>query len=122
MARALNESEQAINNWETRKTGISAQGCITVQKRLGISASWLQDGEGAMFVQATESSKNEVAPPPQLTGKGSPESRKLIEAILAADANGLSVDAFNALREVLRLFARQEPLPDWTAGAEDPPL
>ena len=122
MARALNESEQAINNWETRKTGISAQGCITVQKRLGISASWLQDGEGTMFVQAAALPPNEVSLPPDPTKKGSPESRQLIEAILAADENGLSAEAFNALREVLRLFARREPLPDWTAGAEDPPL
>lgn len=49
LARALNTSPQTINNWETR--GISKQGLLSVQSVLGISASWVQKGQGPKFVQ-----------------------------------------------------------------------
>lgn len=49
LARALNQSEQTINNWSYRDTGVSKQGRLLAQKVLGISATWIEDGRGEMF-------------------------------------------------------------------------
>ncbi|MEB2504609.1 helix-turn-helix transcriptional regulator [Burkholderia sp. BCCIQ04A] len=121
IARALNESEQTVNNWETRKTGISAQGCITIQKRLGISASWLLDGEGPMFLKGADH-------PPQprrlfVSGNfASPEGQKLIDEIIAADKAGLPADAFSVLMATLKLFRRADHVPDGTVRGDESPL
>lgn len=46
VARALNQSQQTINNWERR--GMSRLGMIEAQKHIGCSATWLQTGKGSM--------------------------------------------------------------------------
>lgn len=56
LARALNTSPQTVNNWEAR--GISKKGLLHIQTTLGISASWLEIGEGKKFVH----DKSNVAP------------------------------------------------------------
>lgn len=56
LARALNTSPQTVNNWETR--GISKKGLLHIQNTLGISASWVETGQGRKFVQV----KNNVSP------------------------------------------------------------
>lgn len=51
LARALNQSEQVINNWAYRgKNGVSKQGRLLAQKQLGISAIWIEDGQGPMLM------------------------------------------------------------------------
>lgn len=42
VARALNQSQQTINNWERR--GISQGGMLKAQAAIGCSATWLQTG------------------------------------------------------------------------------
>ncbi|PXW23384.1 S24 family peptidase [Paraburkholderia caballeronis] len=49
LARALNQSEQVINNWSRRKTGVSKEGRLLAQKLLGVSATWIEDGTGSML-------------------------------------------------------------------------
>lgn len=49
LARALNQSEQTINNWSYRGNGVSKQGRLLAQKELGISATWIEDGLGEML-------------------------------------------------------------------------
>lgn len=46
VARALNQSQQTVNNWERR--GISRIGMLEAQKHIGCSATWLQTGKGSM--------------------------------------------------------------------------
>jgi phage repressor protein C with HTH and peptisase S24 domain len=46
LSRALNQSQQTVNNWETR--GISNQGLLKAQAAIGCSATWLATGEGDM--------------------------------------------------------------------------
>ena len=42
VARALNQSQQTINNWERR--GISQKGMLIAQAEIGCSGTWLQTG------------------------------------------------------------------------------
>ncbi|WP_342704245.1 S24 family peptidase [Burkholderia arboris] len=56
LARALNQSEQTINNWSYRGNGVSKQGRLLAQKELGISATWIEEGAGAMFTAAEHKS------------------------------------------------------------------
>lgn len=46
VARLLNTSPQNVKNWETR--GISKNGMIDAARAFGISAVWLETGEGMM--------------------------------------------------------------------------
>jgi hypothetical protein len=47
VARALDESPQAVNNWEAR--GISIAGALKAQARFGCDANWVRDGTGTML-------------------------------------------------------------------------
>lgn len=49
IARVLNQSSQTVNNWEAR--GISRAGLLKAQSVLGVSATWLESGEGAMRLE-----------------------------------------------------------------------
>lgn len=51
VARALNQSQQTVNNWERR--GMSRAGMIEAQKLIGCSATWLQTGKGSMAYDAS---------------------------------------------------------------------
>lgn len=51
IAKALNQSQQTINNWERR--GMSRPGMIEAQKLIGCSATWLQTGKGSMVYDAS---------------------------------------------------------------------
>lgn len=50
VARALNLSQQVVNNWERR--GMSKKGMLQAQEALGVSASWLDTGRGPMLNEA----------------------------------------------------------------------
>ena len=47
LAAALGESDQTVTNWGRR--GVSKQGALKAQERLGISATWIRDGSGAKW-------------------------------------------------------------------------
>ena len=48
VARLLNVSSQTVNNWEAR--GISKEGVLVAQDKIGCLAKWVQSGEGEMSV------------------------------------------------------------------------
>jgi phage repressor protein C with HTH and peptisase S24 domain len=58
IARALNQSQQTVNNWEAR--GISKAGLLKAQSAIGCSATWLETGEPPMALA------------PHLADKGAP--------------------------------------------------
>jgi phage repressor protein C with HTH and peptisase S24 domain len=62
LARVLNQSEQAINNWSYRGNGVSKQGRLLAQKELGISATWIEDETGPMFVAREHNFENADGP------------------------------------------------------------
>ncbi|MFC4431438.1 LexA family transcriptional regulator [Cupriavidus respiraculi] len=72
VARALNQSQQTINNWERR--GMSRAGMIEAQKLIGCSATWLQTGQPPMTTDV--GSAAEAAP------SGGPGLSERIELIL----------------------------------------
>ena len=51
VSRFLNISQQVLKNWEDRPTGISKQGMFDIEKQTGISAVWLESGQGDMLVK-----------------------------------------------------------------------
>jgi phage repressor protein C with HTH and peptisase S24 domain len=60
LARALNQSQQTVNNWESR--GISKSGLIKAQAMIGCSATWLETGEGAMTIGPAMGAAEEGVP------------------------------------------------------------
>ncbi|KAI3591628.1 hypothetical protein D9X30_3453 [Cupriavidus sp. U2] len=59
VARALNQSQQTVNNWERR--GMSRPGMIEAQKHIGCSATWLQTGKGSMTYDESIRTANDSA-------------------------------------------------------------
>lgn len=59
VARALNQSQQTVNNWERR--GMSRVGMIEAQKQIGCSATWLQTGKGSMTYDASIKTGSDTA-------------------------------------------------------------
>lgn len=51
LARLLNVAQQNVNNWERR--GPSKEGMLAAQNVLGVNATWVMTGEGAMFTSGT---------------------------------------------------------------------
>jgi hypothetical protein len=58
LARALGQTPQVVKNWEAR--GISKNGMLLAQKKLGVSAIWLETGQGEMYPQSTAPRINEI--------------------------------------------------------------
>lgn len=50
LGRALGHSPQTIKNWENRPTGVSAAGASKAQQTLGISSTWILEGQEPMFI------------------------------------------------------------------------
>ena len=50
LARILNVGSQHVHNWETR--GPSKDALLAAQERIGVNATWVQNGVGPMFVGA----------------------------------------------------------------------
>ena len=48
VARLLNMAQQNVKNWEYR--GISAEGLLLCQEKIGCNAIWLRDGVGEMTI------------------------------------------------------------------------
>ncbi|WP_175692683.1 hypothetical protein [Burkholderia ambifaria] len=75
-------------------------------------------GDGYLDLPTDEIEERNAAAPSPLDV--SPEARSLIDAIAAADKIGLSPDAFNALKETLRVFGALTRPRGGTFDVEDP--
>lgn len=62
LARALNKSPQTVNNWEAR--GVSKQGMLEAERKIGCSAVWIGTGQGEMKASA----RSNTEPGPSLHG------------------------------------------------------
>lgn len=61
LARAIDETPQTVNNWESR--GISQRAANKAQRILGISATWLLSGSGPKLVGEPVSRPSQSAQP-----------------------------------------------------------
>jgi hypothetical protein len=61
LARLLNVAQQNVNNWESR--GLSKEGLLDAQQKLGVNATWVVTGEGPMFVGAGSVAPVEASAP-----------------------------------------------------------
>ena len=57
----LRRSHQAVSDWETGRTPISAIVAEAIEKHHGISIEWLLAGDGEMFVRKVDNDANSVA-------------------------------------------------------------
>lgn len=65
VARALNQSQQTVNNWEAR--GISKAGLLRAQSAIGCSATWLETGTPPMAIAARPLADAPDTAPPAAT-------------------------------------------------------
>ena len=123
LAKAAKVSQSTIAQIEGGRNKGSKH-ILALANALKVPPEWLQDGIPlSSVITNTTLSGLDYQPPAE--AKPRPRSRAaqgLIDAIIQADERGMSAEAFNALKETLRLLNRSESLPDWTAGVEEPPL
>ena len=86
LARALNQSQQVVTNWETR--GISRGGFLICQAALGVNAGWLETGLGSISLSAPHPAapaSSAQALPPTVDADAwkalTPKTRALIEEL-----------------------------------------
>lgn len=58
LARFLDETPQVLKNWETR--GVSKNGMIKAEERIGCTVTWLKTGEGRMIATSNDPGKEEI--------------------------------------------------------------
>lgn len=74
VARLLNVSPQRITNWTTR--GVSKEGMLLAQRLIGVSATWIETGEGLMEDPSFKHNSQDPDAP------STPESDPIIERLL----------------------------------------
>jgi phage repressor protein C with HTH and peptisase S24 domain len=92
ISRALNQSQQTVNNWESR--GISKAGMIAAQAVIGCSATWLSTGEGAMVPTAPVAPSSAAdalhlvpgAKPVHMSGRSDPTMTQIMKVKLKVQA------------------------------------
>ncbi|NIF70989.1 hypothetical protein F3J16_12445 [Burkholderia sp. Ap-962] len=125
LARALNKSEQVLNNWAYRGHGVSKEGRLLAQKVLGINATWIEEGRGPEF--SADSAQMKLGAPAPGSGaqlppehNASPAALRLIDAIMEADKAGLSEEIFGLLLQTLRLCRAGDSPRNGRVRLEDP--
>ncbi|RYH67823.1 MAG: helix-turn-helix transcriptional regulator [Alcaligenaceae bacterium] len=66
VAKALNASDQQINNWKSR--GVPHAMAIRAQEKWGVSAQWIATGDGERWVAGHQSVPGRIANSPQVDG------------------------------------------------------
>ena len=69
IARAFNTSPQTVKNWES--CGMSKEGLLKAQQIIGVSAHWLETGEGSMLFISNSEKLNLESVDDQKLGNGS---------------------------------------------------
>lgn len=93
VARLMGTSPQVVSNWEKR--GISKEGLLTAQERIGCRAEWVKYGKGFMSFFGTDSQ----------VGGGAP-------------ATGFDADSNDPVRTSERLRTHRLPLIQWAQVGE----
>lgn len=107
MARLLNQSAQCVNNWGRR--GPSKQARLQFQRDFGVSATWVETGDGEMLIAQPQAQKQPptVREPDQPHQFGNGRQRRMEQLMGAAD----ELDEFGlvALIERAKDLAKEYP-------------
>ncbi|WP_342049908.1 MULTISPECIES: LexA family transcriptional regulator [unclassified Cupriavidus] len=118
VARALNQSQQTVNNWERR--GMSRLGMLEAQKMLGCSATWLQTGKGSMTYDAAVRTGSDTASglhtrikllldepdvQPHAVAKAAGVSQETVRKWLSGDLETISLDQAVGVQEAFGINA-----------------
>lgn len=106
MARLLNASPQAVNNWCTR--GPSKQARLDLQRSTGISATWIETGEGPETIANGAASASAQPTPGVQELRTTPDRAKRLEQLMAL-AESLDDFGLVALIEKGKDLARDYP-------------
>jgi len=98
LARLLNVAQQNVNNWERR--GPSKEGILAAQNVLGVNATWVMTGEGAMYT--TGANAKAPAAPESATSQPWP-----FRSITEEDVRRLQPTQLNALDGAIALAIAQ---------------
>lgn len=81
MARLLNASPQAVNNWCTR--GPSKQARLDLQRSTGISATWIETGEGPETIASSAIAPPALPPHKVQELRTTPERKRRLEQLMS---------------------------------------
>ncbi|WP_373432582.1 helix-turn-helix domain-containing protein [Geothrix sp. 21YS21S-2] len=51
LAKALGRSKGTVTNWDTGRTALPLSACLGMEAAFGVSAKWLMDGTGSMWLE-----------------------------------------------------------------------
>ena len=105
MARLLNQSAQCVNNWGRR--GPSKQARLQFQRELGVSATWIENGDGEMLLGQSPRAPLTAEEPAQPNPFGDGRRRRLEQLMEAA--NELDDFGLVALLEKAKDLAKDYP-------------
>ena len=84
IADALDLSRQAVNKWFIGTAEPSAENLLDISKKWGVSADWLQSGEGDMLPSPAESLPAEERELLRDYRSATPQTRKLLRTVARA--------------------------------------
>ncbi|WP_186061020.1 helix-turn-helix domain-containing protein [Burkholderia gladioli] len=121
LAKDWGLSQKGVRKWLEGEGVPETTRLIEMAKRYGVSFEWLATGRDHSSLGA---SRNVVRASPQTLPAESEslsgDALELVRAIAEADASGLGKEAFQVLRETLRLFRGGIQPPHVRGGIEDP--
>ncbi len=115
LAKAANVSQSTIAQIEGGRNKGSKH-ILALAHALNVSPEWLQHGDTKGTSYAVPVIAKQLSESPEI----SRAARALIEAIKEADRNGTSQEAFDVLKQTLRLLGKRAPDPDEPFDVEDP--
>ena len=89
VARLLGITPQTLGNWENR--GMSKEGMITAQKKIGVSIDWLETGKGPMHNTAK----------PAITSKATESVFDVLDVRAACGEGAVNPDRPETIRQII---------------------
>lgn len=113
LARAIGQSPQTVNNWETR--GVSKGGATLCQQALGVSSTWILEGTQPMFVGPVGQSQSQSV---ELQRRRIADAVTLVRYVEDMAAEPLSEET----RQKLPIAALSELEANWPNGIAESDL
>ena len=112
LARLLDVAVQNVNNWEAR--GVSKEGLLEAQHRLGVNATWVVTGKGPMLIDGRDNTVPIGAVVPHVSQSGEPRPGYIRLELLDVEVSAGAGAVADAYPDVLQSI---DVLEDWARGA-----